>query len=198
MLKQFKFLIIITIGSSLVQSCASPLKTQAGVPEVSISDYDRIIESKTKKIEIYDGLYNTLTVQATWLDSQVTEATISHSARISQWNEALYKEERAKKVNKNAETTEFFVSIFTPEKKHSDLSKSKNLWKIFLEVNGQRYEGKATKLKLMLSEIQALYRYHNRWSTPYIVSFPVATALVENKPATLTFTGAVGSAQLNY
>src|SRR3989344_4449784 len=132
-------------------SCASPLKTQAGVPEVSISDYDRILESKTKKIEIYDGLYNMLTVQATWLDSQITEATLSHSARISQWNEALYKEERTKKINKNTDTTEFFVSIFTPEKKHSDLSKAKNLWKIFLEVNGQRYEGKATKVKLMLS-----------------------------------------------
>ncbi len=197
MLMKIKCLTVLVLGA-LTFSCASQLKTQAGVPEVSISDYDHIIESKTKKIEVYDGLYNILTVQGTWLDSQVTEASLSHSGRIFQWNEQIYKEERAKKINRNAESTEFFISIYTPERKHADLSKAKNLWKIYLEVNGQRYEGKATKVKLMLSEIQALYRYHNRWSTPYVISFPVATALVENKPATLTFTGAVGAAQLSF
>lgn len=198
MLKKIKFLMIIIAGSVVAFSCASQLKTQTGVPEISASDYSDVLKSKTKKIEIYDGLYNILTVQATWLDSQVTEASLSQSARISQWNEYLYKEERSKKINKNAESTEFFVSLYTPERKHSDLAKTKNLWKIFLEVDGQRYEGKATKVKLLLSEVQALYPYHNRWSVPYIVSFPIATALVESKAAVLTFTGAVGSAQLTY
>ena len=182
----------------LATSCASRLKTQVGVPEVTESQYSALLHQKTKKIEVYDGLYNILTVQASWLDSQLTEATLSQSARNFQWNEQLYKEEREKKVNLNTMSTNFFVSIYTPERKHSDLSNTKNIWKIFLEVNGQRYEGKATKMKLLLSEIQALYPYHNRWSTPYIVSFPVATSLVENKAATLTFTGAVGSAQLIY
>lgn len=183
---------------ALLSSCATRLPTPEGVPEVTISNYEKAVIDKTQKIEIYDGLYNKLTVQSTWVDSLLTEYGLSHSARLSQWNEVKYRDERSKRVGKNAESTEFFVSFYAPERKHTDLSSSKTIWKIFMDVNGQRYEGKATKIKSILSEIQALYPYHNRWSVPYTVSFPVATSLVEGKPAKLIFTGAVGSAELNF
>lgn len=198
MLSLIKYLIILSIFSTFALSCASRLKTQPGIPDISASQYTDLLEKKTKKIEVYDGLYNILTVQATWVDSSLSEASLSQSARNFQWNEQLYKEEREKKININSTSTQFFISLFTPERKHSNLSKTKNLWKIFLEVDGQRYEGKATKVKLLQSEIQAQYPFHNRWSTPYLVSFPIATSLIENKPAILILTGAVGSAQLNY
>lgn len=198
MLSQFRSSFFLLFYVLVITSCVTPLRTQTGVPEVSASDYESILTNKTRKLEVYDGLYNILTVQATWLDSQMMEAALSQSARNAQWSELIYREERAKKIVKNTDTTEFFVSIYTPERRHSDLSKTKNLWKIFLEVDGQRYEGKATKVKQLLTEIQALYHYHNRWSTPYVVSFQVPTATVENRPATLTFTGAVGAAQLKY
>lgn len=195
MLKIFsKIILAIFVFSTL--SCVTRLTTPAGVPEISISEYENLIVDKSKKLEIYEGLYNKLTIESTWLDSQVTEASLSHSARLSQWPETKYKEEKTKAISRHAENTEFFVSFYTPERKHNDLSQNKTLWKIFLDVNGQRYEGKATKVKLLLTEIQALYPYHNRWSVPYVISFPVATSLVENKRAVLTVTGAITSAQL--
>lgn len=190
--------ILILTFSFTAFSCASRLKTPEGVPEISLTEYQNIMRNNTQKVEVYDGLYNILTIEATWLDSKVSEAGLSHSARLSQWNEQTYREEREKRVIENAGSTRFFVSFFTPERKHSDLTRSKNLWKIYLEVNGQRYEGKVSRVKQLFSEIQVMYPQHNRWSTPYMISFPVATALVEGKPATLTFTGAVGSAQLNF
>ena len=197
MLKYFSSGLAILIAILSV-SCATRLSVPAGVPEISVRDYEVMIFVKSKKVEIYDGLYNILTVEGTWLNSQITEAGLSHSARLYQWNEQKYKDEKIKAISRHTESTEFFVSFYTPERKHNDLSQSKTLWKMFLDVNGQRYEGKATKVKLLLTEIRALYPYHNRWSTPYIISFPVATSLVENKKATLTLTGAVGSPQLNF
>jgi hypothetical protein len=170
----------------------------AGIPEISTSDYEALEINKTKKIEVYNGLYNQLTVNATWLDSEMIEGQLANSARLAQWPEPKYREEKNKIIMKHTESTEFFVSFYTPERRHADLSPTKGIWKIFLDVNGQRYEGKATKLKGLLSEIQANYPQHNRWSVPYIVSFPVATAITEKKPATLTFTGAVSTAQLNF
>lgn len=193
-----KFISRLIAISFLTISCASRLTVPTGIPEISVSDFESLIETKSKKLEMYEGLYNILTVEGTWLDSQITEASLSHSARLYQWNEQKYKEEKIKAISKHTESTEFFVSFFTPERKHNDLAQSKTLWKIFLDVNGQRYEGKATKVKLLLTEIRALYPYHNRWSTPYMVSFPVATSLVENKKAVLTLTGAVGSPQLHF
>lgn len=188
---------ILAIGF-LLSACATRLATPPGIPEISISTYEKNVQEKTKKMEIYDGLYNKLTVQATWLDSLVTESSLSHSARIAQWDEMKYREERGKRVSKHADTTEFFVSLYTPERRHAELANSKNLWKIYLEVNGQRYEGKAAKIKQLLSEIQVMYPHHNRWSTPFIVSFPIATSLAENRTAVLILTGAVGSAELQY
>ncbi|MBY0553847.1 hypothetical protein K2P97_04905 [bacterium] len=198
MLSKLKYTLLFVTLSSLTFSCASRLKTPPGVPEVSISEYESAVSDRTQKIEVYDGFYNKLTVQATWLDTKLSDYALSYNARLSQWNEATYKEERTKRVNKNAESTEFFVSFYTPERKHSDLVGSKNLWKIYLDVNGQRYQGKPSKMKLLYSEVQSMYPHHSRWSNPYIVSFPVATSLVDNKDAILTFTGAVGSAQINF
>lgn len=191
-----KIFLVLFLFSTL--SCATRLTTPAGVPEISVGEYEDLIVKKSKKLEIYEGLYNKITVEATWLDSQVTEASLSHSARLSQWTEQKYKDEKTKAISRHAENTEFFVSFYTPERRHNDLSQNKTLWKIFLDVNGQRYEGKATKVKLLLTEIQVLYPYHNRWSVPYVISFPVATSLIENKRAILTFTGAVASPQLIY
>ncbi len=179
-------------------SCATRLPTPAGVPEISVSEYETLIENKSKKLEVYDGLYNKLTIEGTWLDSQITEASLSHSARLLQWNEEKYKDEKTKAISKHATTTDFFVSFYTPERKYNDLSQNKTLWKIFLDVDGKRYEGKATKVKLLLTEIQMLYPYHNRWSTPYILTFPVATSLVEGKRAVLTLTGSISSPQLQF
>ena len=178
--------------------CATSLPMPAGIQELSPGDYEKLITEKTKKIEIYQGLENKLTVSATWLDSETSEGLLAHSARLAQWEEPKYKEERFRLVTKHTDRTEFFVSFYTPERKHADLANTKNLWKIYLDVNGQRYEGKAVKMKQLLSEIQALYPHHNRWSTPFTVSFPVSTALTENKSALITLTGAIGSAQLKF
>ncbi|MFZ3230527.1 MAG: hypothetical protein WA160_10015 [Pseudobdellovibrio sp.] len=198
LISQLTRLVIFSIFIFSTVSCITPLPMPAGVQEISASDYENLVSKKTKKIEIYDGLYNKLTVTATWLDSEMSEGYLSHSTRLAQWQESKYREEKNKYVMKHTENTEFFVSFYTPERKHSDLSQSKNLWKIYLDVNGQRFEGKATKVKLMLSELQTYYPHHNRWSVPYVVSFPVATAITEKKPAVLTFTGALSSAQLKF
>ncbi len=196
-----RFVVATLVASLLVLlqfGCATSLPMPAGVQELSPSDFENLISKKTKKIEIYQGLENKLTVAATWLDSETSEGLLSHSARLAQWEEPKYKEERFRLVTKHTDRTEFFVSFYTPERKHADLANTKNLWKIYLDVNGQRYEGKAVKMKQLLTEIQALYAHHNRWSTPFMVSFPVSTALTENKPALMTLTGAIGSAQLKF
>lgn len=179
-------------------SCTTPLKVTEGIPSLTNDEYQTLVQKKSERLEVYNGLYNQMTVSATRMDAEMSQAYLSHSARLSQWTVVKYQDEKNKIVSKGAESTEYFISLYTPERKHNDLSSSKSIWKILLDVNGQRYEGKAVKIKSQLTEVEAMYPAHNRWSTPYVISFPVASALTDGKPSVLTLTGPVTAAQLTF
>lgn len=182
----------------VIFSCATRLPTPAGIKDISTAEYEEMVESKTKKTEVYDGLYNKLTVQSTRLDAEMTENLMAYSAKLSQWSAEKYKEEKAKMIGKHSESTEFFLSFYTPERKHDDLAFNKTSWKVYLDVGGQRYEGKVTKIKSLFLDLEATYPHHNRWSTPYSVVFPVSTPATDGKPITLTLTGPLATTQLVY
>jgi hypothetical protein len=165
---------------------------------MSESDYQATVDKWTDYIEEYNGLNNTVSIKATLLNPEMATAQLDQNARIFQWDHNTFDTEKKKLENNLNQQTEVFVSFFSPERKWDDLHKSKTLWKVFLDVNGQRFEGKATKIKLLPREIQSLYHYHTSFASPYIISFPVSARTVDNKPARLTFTGAIGSASLNF
>lgn len=166
---------------------------------ISESEYQRTITENTRQKQIYSGLYNTMDLTATILNSKVTTAQTDQMARLYIWDANKYTQEKVKADEKITKETEFFVSFFTPERKHDDLHKNQTLWKIFLDAGGKRYEGKVKKIKLLTEEIQGIYSYHNRFSTPYSVVFPIAARDIENmKDIKLTITGPVGSATLEF
>lgn len=126
------------------------------------------------------------------------QAQLEYSATLYQWDEKKFLEEKGKMESRLSKESEIFMSFFTPERKNDDLSKKNTMWKIFLDVDGKRYEGKATKIKLQLAEIEALYPYHNRFYTPYTVVFPIAMKSIERRPLEVTVTGVVGSGTLKF
>jgi hypothetical protein len=179
--------------------CASSETKKSDNLKSEVHDkYLPILEKHSDKVQIYSGLDNILEVHGTLLSSAVLESQIELNKASYQWTAESFKTELTKSHENSAKYTEVFISLFTPEKKHDDLNKNKTLWKIFLDVNGRRYEGKATKVKLLTAEIQNTYPYHNLWLTPYVISFPVPTKEIDNQTAKLTLTGPIGSAQLNF
>ena len=179
-----------------ISSCSTQPLLQKGMPSISLSDYENLVESKTKKIESYSGLTNQLNVSATKIDSQMNEALLARSAQIYEWNGATFQEEKTKNAAVLAAKTEFFISFYTPERQHNNLNSSKSIWKIYLDIDGNRFEGKATKLKAQLVDIQSLYPHHTRFGSPYKIEFFTPTNTIENKPVTLTFTGPNASVKL--
>ena len=182
----------------LLSACATHEITATGLDLMSESQYESVIDSYTDRIETYEGLYNAVQVSGTIINTPVALAEVDQNARLYQWDQKKYDTERAAalaKLNKNAE---IFISFFTPERKHDDLNKSDSVWKIFLDANGQRYEGKATKMKQQTVEIASLFSYHTRFSTPYMLTFPVSMKRIERSGSTLTLTGPAGAAQLKF
>lgn len=186
------------VATLMMTGCASRLPAISGIKDISTSDYETFVNDKTKKASVYDGFYNKLTVQATRLDSEMTDNALSYQAKLSQWNEAQFKAEKAKAIEKHATQTEFFISFFTPERKNDNLSSKQTSWKIYLELNGNRYEGTVTKVKTSLTDLVETYPFHNRWSTAYTVTFPVATASSEKQPVVLTLTGPLATTQIQF
>lgn len=161
-------------------------------------EYFNAVQDYTAKQQIYDGLYQTLEFNATLLNSKVARLQVDESARIYQWTEEQYKNKQSETETNLSKQTEIFLGFFVPERKHDDLHKSATLWKIFLDVNGKRYDGKATKMKTILADVSSLYPHHSRFYTPYKLTFPVPTSQVENAVSKLTLTGPVGSTSVEF
>ena len=178
--------------------CASVSPNNNGVMVISQGEYEKRIEVFSRKIETYQGLINTIHMSATLLNSQVIEAQLLQKARLFQWDQTTLDSERQKALEEVNKTTQIFVSLYTPEKKHDDLHKNQTLWKIFMDANGKRYEGKVKKIKLLTDEIRGLYAYHTRFATPYSIVFPVSVRSIENTNIKLTVTGPVGSATVQF
>lgn len=181
-----------------LSACASYEVTPSGNTLRTTGSYMDVIEKYTDKTRRYSGFYNTMDMEATVINSSVAEAQLGQSSMLYQWDDKKFAEEKAKYEARLNKETEIFLSFFTPEKKNDDLFKENTIWKIFLDVDGKRFEGKAKKIKLQLAEIEGLYPYHNRFYTPYSVTFPIPMKSIEGKALKMTITGAVGSGELNF
>lgn len=192
-------LILALFFVSILQAACStePIKNNE-VPTLSQSEYESVVEKFSPQIEKYEGLYNTINMSATLLNSEVVDAQLKQNARLYQWDKNKFDAEKSRVTSDLSKQTEVFLSFFTPESKHNDLHKNKTLWKIFLDADGKRYEGKATKMKLLPTEIQSLYPNHTRFAVPYMVSFSVPTSSIENSESKLTITGPVDSASVTF
>ena len=182
----------------LSASCATITTNDKGVHVLTEEGYGAVIDKWSDRIESYSGLNNTITVMATVLNSEVMTAQLEHNARLFQWDQNKMNQERLLVEQKAAKQAEVFVSFYSPERKWDDLSKSKTLWKVFLDVNGQRHEGQATKIKLLTREIQSLYPYHTLYGTPYSIVFPLDSKSLDGKTVRLIFTGSIGSVTLTF
>lgn len=181
-----------------VISCATTTTNRAGLSIMSESAYEAKVDKWSDHVENYNGLNNTATIKATLLNPEMIEAQLDQNARLFQWDQITFDNEKKNAENRMAQQTDIFVSFFSPERKWDDLYKSKTLWKVFLDVNGQRFEGKVAKIKLLTREVQGLYHYHTSFATPYTVTFPVPAKSLEGKTARLILTGAIGSITLNF
>lgn len=181
----------------LIAACASR-QNNTGSELVTPGDYESTVEDYSARKQVYDGLYAVLELRATLLNSKVRKGQLDQNARLFQWDETTYQNEKAKMESDLSQKTEVFLSFFTPDSKQDNLSKAASSWNIFLDAGGKRYQGKATKMKGLVGEITAIYPMHSRFSTPYKVSFPVPTSIIENSDSKLTLTGPIGSTSVDF
>ena len=190
-------LLVVAWALLITSACASTRVVPNAAPTINESQYESVLEKNSDRLKKYKGLHNTMDVRAVLLSQEMSMAQLQYRSYLYQWDMKQWEDSLVESEKNGKKETEVFVSFFTPEKKIDDLHKSKTLWKIFLDAGGQRYEGKAKKISLPTSELIGFYPEHNRFSTPYMVTFPVPREVLNGKKIQLTITGSVDSATLN-
>lgn len=160
--------------------------------------YERLLEIYSAGDSEYTGFYNNFEYRATLLNTPVREAQLIKQTQYYQWDQGRVALEREKMTKELGEETKVFMSFFTPDRQNDNLTNAKSIWRVYLDVEGRRYEGKMKRLRNLLAELQALYPSHTRWTTPYEVTFPVAATAIENKASTYTVTGPLGTRTVSF
>jgi len=194
-----QFLAASLLTISALGGCSSaPKQDGAAGPRVSEATYESLINKNTRHHVEYDGFYNKFELSTTFLNSDVQTTILQKRSDTLGWDNATAQKERERLFQENSTQVKFFMSFFSPTPRLNDLHKGSSIWKIYLEVEGKRYEGKVTKYKGKLEDIQAIYPYHTRWAMPFEVVFLVPLSGVENHSPVFMITSTQGSAKLQF
>lgn len=191
--------LLVALSLILATGCASGLKngTEIG-SRLDEGTYKNLIMRNTRHDIQYDGFYNKFEIYATFLNTQTQSAILQKNSDVFQWDTAEAQKQREKVFQENSTETRFAISFFVPSVRLNDLHKGASIWKIYLEANGQRYEGKASRHNGKLEDIQATFPYHNRWSVPYEVVFKVPLTAVEQGPVRFILTSSQGTSKFDF
>lgn len=193
------------LAAACLVACASSQKpgepggSNQMIPKGSTKDpYLLVIENFSAGDAEYDGLYNQFTYRASLVNSPVREASLLREAEYFKWDANHLADAKARAMEKMSTSTEVFMSFYTPDRHNDNLTDSKSIWRIYLDVDGKRYEGSAKKAKKAFAELAALFPYHTRWNTPYIIEFPVPTSAADSSSAKFIVTGPLGAQEIAF
>jgi hypothetical protein len=148
--------------------------------------------------EIYEGLENNFTFKATLHNRAVSEYLIDQAAKFYDWSEMKVQSERQTREDARLQETEVFLSFFVPNAKDASLTDKNKVWRVYLTVGRETYDATVVKDKRKLTEVRAFYPYHNQWSLPYLLKFPIPTSQVEVQDSELTITGPLGKKTVKF
>lgn len=195
MAKRTLSLVIISL-SFLISSCS----TTGGAKPIKLPEtYKATVGSLTVNDELYNGWTNVFHYHATLLTEDLYSQQIEVLAKAKLWSDDEASSERRKLAESVANETQVFLSFYTPEIQYNDLNESGSVWRIFLDVDGKRYTGRATKYIKNYADTKSLYPQHTPWSKAYMIQFPISFLQIKDKSsARLVITGSLGVSQKSF
>lgn len=142
------------------------------------SEYKKSLKAWTQKQEVYqrEDFYASMTWAATLLSPEFLSAQNDEIARIYRQTDDERSQTSAQRMNKFANATVFFVSFYGYDYKTANLAKKDSIWKLRLEVDGERFEPVRFESMSKPTPFDSqLFPYINPWSYHYYVYFPNVT-----------------------
>lgn len=161
------------------------------------SSYKTTLTEWTKHARIYKGFDTVLIAQITFKSSQFRNAYAREYVRT--YNLSAAETDKLVKDQKEAEKAynDFFVAIYTPEKKWNDFHKKDSIWKIYLADGNKKIEPfEVRKIKKIDAVTTHFFPYVSPWKSVYIVRFPktnTSKTFEQNSCVKLVITSVLGS-----
>lgn len=191
--------LVLTLLLVLMSGCAHQVPVRPdGVEPMSEVQYKGLVKSYTVSANHYSGFYQTFQADMTELSTEMQTAALRQKAYFQQWEQKKYQNEREKVMQESSAYAKFFMRFYSPERDYDDLQNEKTAWKIYLDFNGQRFEGKVKRLKEKFVELQNIFPHFDRFSTPYEVTFNVPMTTIESAPTKVTLTSSLGTAEFDF
>ena len=165
---------------------------ESGLPRFSGS-YLSAVSALTQSGQAYQGVNNLYQVRVTMLTSSLVARQIDQRKALYGWDNKKMEEESAKARQQFSTETRFFLSFFSPEGSHSNLTDKTSLWRFLLQTGTQRVVGEPKAIRTPLADIQSEYPDHDRFSLPYMIHFPVPLSATEAGDVTFIMTGPLGN-----
>jgi hypothetical protein len=167
-------------------------------PRLTDKEYEKAMSGKTRWERRYDGFYQVYEAYATLIDSDVQSLVLQRRSDVYQWNQDLAQKEREKMFQENSNITKFVLVLFTPRARLNDLNTKNTIWKVILEVNGQRFDGESKRLQGPHEAISSVYPTHNRFTTAYEITFKTPMSAVEKMSPKFVLTSSLGTSTFQY
>lgn len=146
----------------------------------------------------FAGIYEAFELKIALHNAFVTTALLKRQSQFYQWDAAKVGTERERIQQERSNETQVFIS-FSAQNRHDDnMHKPNSIWKLYLDGQGQRYEGTVKRDRRPFTELIALYPFHTRWNTAYTAKFPVGISSIESGPIKITVTGPLGTRILEF
>ncbi len=189
---------LLFLTAAMLGCSVKPIKNNSGIEAMSERSYRSLVTKNTSKTSQYSGFYQTFQADMTIMTAELQTEMLKQRAEFLQWDQTTYQAERDKMMQEAAAYSKFFMRFFSPENEYDDLHKGKTIWKVYLDYNGTRFEGKVRKLTDKFVEMQNIYPHLDRFSSPYEITFNVPMTTVEAGASKVTLTSSLGSAEFKF
>lgn len=201
-----KSLFVALAAFSLVASCSKPRPAQlfGASDKLTADDYDDVLESWTRKDEIYDGLEHKLFVSATLHSPEFRRAFALAWPNVYGSGGQVTRRELVELTGEVERSHTFFLSVFTAENKWNDFDSADSIWRMTLRSGDVEVEPTAIFEIKKDANLTAVYPHIGRFDECYLVRFPmtdhqeklIITSTSES--ATLRIASALGTATLDW
>jgi hypothetical protein len=161
-------------------------------------DYTRQIHDVSLSQKSYDGFQQTFEATVTPMNREITRLVLGKKGEVLGWTPQRLEKEVNEAQEKMLTHSLFFLRFYAPNSDYNDLHKPNSIWKIYLILGNQRFEGEVKKDFSKLAQLQSLYPYFDRFSTGYEITFPVGQSALENQHYEILLTSSLGQAQFQF